>query len=112
MAVDANVVIFERIKDEMKLGKTTGAAMRAGFNRALSAVMDGNITTLIVAVVLFFFGTGTIKGFAITLGIGIIVSLFTAVVLTRMLLSAIFDLNIKNPVLYGLNKKKEVAKNV
>lgn len=112
MAVDANVVIFERIKDEMRLGKTTGAAMRAGFNRALSAVIDGNITTLIVAVVLFFFGTGTIKGFAITLGIGIVVSLFTAVVLTRMLLSAIFDLNIKNPVLYGLNKKKEVAKNV
>jgi len=107
MAVDANVIIFERIKDEMRLGKTTGAAMKSGFNRALSAVLDGNITTIIVAVVLYFFGTGTVKGFAITLGIGIIVSLFTAVVLTRMLLKAIFDLNIKNPALYGLNKKKE-----
>ena len=82
--------------------------MKAGFNRALSAVMDGNITTIIVAVVLYIFGTGTIKGFAITLGIGIIVSLFTAVVLTRMLLKAVFDLNLKNPVLYGLNKKKEI----
>ena len=107
MAVDAIVIIFERIKDEMRLGKTTGAAMKAGFNRALSAVMDGNITTIIVAVVLYFFGTGTIKGFALTLGIGIIVSMFTAVVLTRMLLKAIFDLNVKNPVLYGLNKKRE-----
>lgn len=107
MAVDANVIIFERIKDEMRIGKTTGAAMKAGFNRALSAVMDGNITTIIVAIVLYIFGTGTIKGFAITLGIGIIVSLFTAVVLTRMLLKAVFDLNVKNPVLYGLNKKKE-----
>lgn len=107
MAVDANVIIFERIKDELKLGKTTGAAMKAGFNRAISAVMDGNITTIIVAVVLYFFGTGTIKGFALTLGIGIIVSLFTAVIITRMLLKAVFDLNIKNPALYGLNKKKE-----
>ena len=106
MAVDANVIIFERIKDELRLGKTTGAAMRAGFNRAMSAVLDGNITTIIVAAVLFFFGTGTIKGFAITLGIGIIISMFTAIVITRMLLKAIFDLNLKNPVLYGLSAKK------
>ena len=91
----------------MRLGKTTGAAMKAGFRRALSAVMDGNITTIIVAVVLYLFGTGTIKGFAITLGIGIVISVFTAVVITKMLLKAIFDLNIKNPALYGLNKKKE-----
>lgn len=106
MAVDANVIIFERIKDELKLGKTTGAAMKAGFNRALSAIMDANITTIIVAVVLYIFGTGTIKGFAFTLGIGIVVSLFTAVVITRFLLKAIFDLNVKNPALYGLSKKK------
>lgn len=105
MAVDANVIIFERIKEELTLGKTTGAAMKAGFNRALSAVMDGNITTIIVAVVLYIFGTGTIKGFAFTLGIGIIASLFTAIVITRFLLKAIFDLNLRNPVLYGLSKK-------
>ena len=106
MAVDANVIIFERIKDELKLGKTTGAAMKAGFNRALTAVMDGNITTLIVAVVLYIFGTGTIKGFAFTLGIGIVASLFTDVIITRFLIKAIFDLNVKNPALYGLSQKK------
>ncbi|MBE7029287.1 MAG: protein translocase subunit SecD [Ruminococcaceae bacterium] len=106
MAVDANVIIFERIKDELRIGKTTGAAMRAGFNRALSAVIDANITTIIVAVVLYIFGTGTIKGFALTLGIGILASLFTAIILTRFLLKAIFDLNLKNPALYGLSNKK------
>ena len=114
MAVDANVIIFERIKDELRLGKTTGAAMRAGFNRAVTAVIDANITTAIAAVVLFIFGTGTIKGFALTLGIGIIVSMFTAIVVTRFLLKAVFDLNLKNPVLYGLSakKKKEGEANV
>ena len=114
MAVDANVIIFERIKDELRLGKTTGAAMKAGFNRALTAVIDANITTAIAAVVLFIFGTGTIKGFALTLGIGIIVSMFTAIIVTRFLLKAIFDLNLKNPVLYGLSakKKKEGEANV
>jgi len=107
MAVDANVIIFERIKDELKNGKTTGAAMRAGFNRALTAVIDANITTAIAAVVLFIFGTGTIKGFALTLGIGIVVSMFTAIILTRFLLKAIFDMNLRNPALYGLSKSKK-----
>lgn len=109
MAVDANVIIFERIKEEMKTGKTLGAALKAGFHRALGAILDGQITTAIVAVVLFFFGTGTIRGFAVTLGLGIIVGLFTAIVITKFLLNAIFSMNIKNPVLYGISKKnKEV----
>lgn len=106
MAVDANVIIFERIKEELRTGKTLGAALKAGFNRALAAILDGQITTAIVAVVLFFFGTGTIRGFAITLGLGIIVGLFTAVIITKFLLNAIFAMNIKNPVLYGVNQKK------
>ncbi len=109
MAVDANVIIFERIKEEMKTGKTLGAALKAGFHRALGAILDGQITTAIVAVVLFFFGTGTIRGFAVTLGLGIVVGLFTAIVITKFLLNAIFSMNIKNPVLYGISKKnKEV----
>ena len=106
MAVDANVIIFERVKDELRGGKTLGASLKSGFHRALRAILDGQITTAIVAVVLYFFGTGTIRGFAITLGIGIVVGLFTAIVLTRFLLKAIFDMNIKNTALYGVSKKK------
>lgn len=106
MAVDANVIIFERIKEELKSGKTLGASLKAGFNRALSAILDGQITTAIAAVVLFIFGTGTIKGFAITLGLGIIISLFTAVVITKFLLNAVFDMNVRNLWLYGISKKK------
>ena len=107
MAVDANVIIFERIKDELRLGKTVGAALDAGFHRALVAIIDANVTTAIAAVVLYIFGTGTIKGFAITLGLGIIVSMFTAIVLTKFLLKAFFGLNVKNRWLYGLSKKKD-----
>lgn len=107
MAVDANVIIFERVKDELRLGKTVGAALNAGFHRALVAIIDANVTTAIAAVVLYIFGTGTIKGFAITLGLGIIVSMFTAIVLTKFLLKAFFGLNVKNRWLYGLSKKKD-----
>lgn len=101
MAVDANVIIFERMKEEFKLGKTLRAATDAGFNRALSSIIDSNVTTLIVAVVLYFIGTGPIKGFAITLGIGIIVSMFTAIVITQLLIKALVDMNIRNKSLYG-----------
>ena len=111
MAVDANVIIFERIKEELKSGKTLGASLKAGFNRAISAILDGQITTAIAAVVLFIFGTGTIKGFAITLGLGIIISLFTAVIVTRFLLNAVFSMNVKNLWLYGLSKKKAKEEN-
>ena len=105
MAVDANVIIFERIKEELKLGKTVGASTESGFKRAFTAILDGNITTLIVAVILFVFGTGTIQGFAVTLGLGIIISMLTAVIVTRFLLKALIGLNIRNPKLYGASLK-------
>ncbi len=107
MAVDANVVIFERIKDELRNGKSVGAAVNAGFKRALTAVVDSNITTIIAAVVLYFFGTGTIKSFATTLFIGIVLSMFTAVTLTKFLLKRLVAMGVKNPWLYGLSKRKE-----
>jgi preprotein translocase subunit SecD len=87
MAVDANVLIFERIREEMALGKTPRAAVDAGYERATLTIMDANVTTLIAALVLFQFGTGPVKGFAVTLSLGVVASLFTALVLTR----AIFD---------------------
>jgi preprotein translocase subunit SecD len=103
MAVDANVIIFERIKDELRLGKTLRAAIDSGFRRAFLTIFDSNITTLIAAVVLFYFGTGPIKGFAITLSIGILSSMFTAIVVTRYLLKLLVGSNlIKNLKLFGL----------
>ncbi len=92
MAVDANVLIYERIKEEIKIGKTALAAVNAGFERAAVTIIDSNLTTLIAAVVLYQFGTGPIKGFAVTLTIGLIASLFTALILARVL----FDLALKN----------------
>ncbi|ADL08126.1 protein translocase subunit SecD [Thermosediminibacter oceani] len=86
MAVDANVLIFERFKEELRSGKTLRAAMDSGFYRALTTIIDSNLTTIIAALVLFYFGTGPIKGFAVTLIIGNIASLFTAIVVTRILL--------------------------
>ncbi len=101
MAVDANVIIFERIKEELRAGKTVGASTDSGFKRAFTAILDGNVTTFIVALILFIFGTGTIQGFAVTLGLGIIISMFTAIVVTRFLLKSLIGLNIRNPKLYG-----------
>lgn len=99
-AVDANVIIFERVKEEMSNGKTIRAAVDAGFDRAFTAILDSNVTTVIAAVVLYVFGTGTIKGFAITLFIGTIVSMFTAIFVTRFLLRQLMGFNLKNPKLY------------
>ncbi len=99
-AVDANVIIFERVKEELSNGKTIRAAVDAGFNRAFTAILDSNVTTIIAAVVLYVFGTGTIKGFAITLFIGTVVSMFTAVFVTRFLLRQLMGFNLKNPKLY------------
>lgn len=86
MAVDANIIIFERIKDELRKGRTLSAAVSAGFQRAFKAILDANVTTLIATVVLFYFGVSSIKGFAITLSIGVLASMFTAIVFTRFLL--------------------------
>ena len=92
MAVDANVIIFERIREELRAGRSPKAAVNAGYDRATLTIMDANVTTLIVAMVLFQFGTGTIKGFAITLGLGIVASLFTALILSK----SIYDLILAN----------------
>ncbi len=92
MAVDANVLIFERTKEELRLGKTVGAAIDAGFKKAWLTILDANITTLIAALVLFKFGTGPIKGFAVTLSIGILASMFTAIVFTKL----VFDIILNN----------------
>jgi preprotein translocase subunit SecD len=86
MAIDANIIIFERLKEELAWGKTLGAAMEAAFARAWIAILDGNLTTLIAALILFFFGTGPVKGFAITLSLGILISMFSAVFVTRFIL--------------------------
>lgn len=110
MAVDANVVIFERIKEELRLGKSVMASVKAGFSKAIVAVIDSNITTLIAAIVLLVFGTGTIRGFAITLLIGVIVSMFTAIFVTKYLLNSLIKFNVKNPYLYGLKKKNSEKK--
>jgi preprotein translocase subunit SecD len=88
MAVDANVLIFERIREELKTGKGIRAAIEAGFSRAFLTILDANLTTLIAAVVLFQFGTGPIKGFGVTLNIGLLASMFTAIFVCRV----IFDL--------------------
>jgi len=100
MAVDANVIIFERVKEEIRSGKTTKAAVAAGFKRAFAAIVDSNVTTLIAAVVLYVVGAGLIKGFAITLGLGIVVSMFTAIFVTKFLLKQIVNIFGKNPKLY------------
>lgn len=102
MAVDANVLIFERFKEEYRSGKTLRAAMDAGFNRAFSSIIDSNVNTLLAAVVLFFLGTGPVKGFAITLGLGIILSMFTAITVTRFLLKMLISANlVKSGKIFG-----------
>ncbi len=106
MAVDANVVIYERIKEELNNGKTVRASVDAGFHRALTAIIDANITTMIAAVVLYFFGMGSVKGFAITLGLGIIVSMFTAVVVSRVLLKQLVGIGVSNPRAFGAKVRK------
>lgn len=108
MAVDANVIIFTRIQEELGNGATVKSAIDAGFNKALSSILDSNITTLIAAVVLYIMGIGTIKGFALTLGIGIVLSMFTALVITKSLLKAVYTLGLQNPKLYGKKKEAKV----
>lgn len=97
MAVDANVVIFERIKEEIDLGKSAKAAVKTGFKRAFSAILDSNVTTVIACAVLYFLGSGTIKGFAATLFIGIIISLFTALVITKSLINLTIGMGVTEP---------------
>lgn len=101
MAVDANVIIFERVKEEVVDGKAVKIAIKNGFSKALSAILDGNITTIIACGVLLWLGTGPIKGFAQTLILSIIVSMFTALCVTRVLMYTVVNIGVKNPKLYG-----------
>lgn len=107
MAVDANVIINARIKEELALGKSTATAIRTGYQKALSAILDGNITTLIAAAVLAFKGSGTVKGFAYTLAIGILLSMFTALVVTRYVMYALHAIGFKDVKYYGTAKERK-----
>ncbi len=98
MAVDANIITYERIKDELRLGRTLRSAIDTGYNNAMRTIIDSNVTTLIAGAVLFFYGTGTIRGFAVTLSIGVLMSMFTAVVLSRFLIKSMVNVGwIRNP---------------
>ena len=108
MAVDANVIIFTRIREEISAGSGVRAAVKAGFSKALSAILDGNITTLIATVVLMILGSGSIKGFAVTLMLGIVLSMFTALFVTKMLLNSFLELGVQNPKMYGKAKEPKI----
>ena len=107
MAVDANVIIFARIREEIATGKTVSSSIKIGFQKALSAILDGNITTLIAALVLGAMGTGSVKGFAQTLGLGIVISMFTALVVSRLILNAFYAIGIKDEKFYGKAKERK-----
>lgn len=106
MAVDANVIIFERLKEELRIGRSMRYAIDIAFSKAFSAILDGNVTTLIAAAVLFWLGSGPIKGFALTLGIGIIISMFSALVITKLLLKCLVSMGFVSPKLYGVKEEK------
>lgn len=107
MAVDANVIIFARIREEIAADRNVASAIKSGFHKAMSAIVDGNITTLIAAVVLGVRGSGTVKGFAYTLGIGIVLSMFTALVVTRWIMKCFFAIGLKDKKLYGMQKERK-----
>ena len=106
MAVDANVIIFARVKEELTAGASVHSALKAGFHKAMSAIIDGNVTTLIAAAVLWFRGSGTVRGFAQTLALGIVVSMFTALVITRLIIYSFYAVGIRNEKLYAKKLKK------
>ena len=108
MAVDANVIIYARIREEIAIGKSVRNAIKSGFQKALSAILDGNITTLIAAAVLGLLGSGSVKGFAMTLALGIVLSMFTALVISRLLINAMYTVGLQNPKLYGQQKERRV----
>ena len=108
MAVDANVIIYARIREEIGAGSTVRAAIKAGFSKAFSAIFDGNITTLIAAFVLMWLGTGSVKGFAYTLALGIVVSMFTALVFSRLVINALYAVGVRDEKFYGKTEEKKV----
>lgn len=110
MAVDANVIIFARIREEIAKGKTVKSAIDTGYKKATSAIVDGNVTTLIAAFVLAILGSGTVKGFAYTLALGIVLSMFTAMVVTRLLMKAFYAIGIQNAKWYGTAKERKTVR--
>lgn len=108
MAVDANVIIYARIREEIALGKSVRSSIKIGFQKAMSAIVDGNITTLIAAAVLGAMGTGSVKGFAMTLALGIILSMFTALVISRLIVNALFAVGLRDEKYYGRQKDRKV----
>ena len=109
MAVDANVIVFARIREELATGKTVKSAMQIGYDKALSAIIDGNVTTLIAAAVLWLLGPGTVKGFAQTLALGIVLSMFTALVVTKYIMKAFYAQGLKDPKWYGVGKEHKTV---
>ncbi len=107
MAVDANVIIFARIREELAKGKVVKTAVQDGFGKAFSAILDGNVTTLIAAAVLGIMGSGSIRGFALTLAIGILVSMFTALIITKWILNCCVVLGVENPKVYGIGRERK-----
>lgn len=107
MAVDANVIIFARIREELATGKTVQSSIKIGFSKALSAILDGNITTFIAAIVLYLMGSGTVKGFSVTLMLGIVLSMFTALFVTKFLINVLYALGIQSEKSYGVGREKK-----
>lgn len=107
MAVDANVIIYARIREEIASGSSVRTAIKSGFSKAFSAIIDGNVTTLIAALVLMWMGPGTVKGFAYTLALGIVVSMFTALVVSRLIVNALYAVGIQDEKFYGRAKKRK-----
>ena len=107
MAVDANVIIYARIREEIGAGVSVRSAIKAGFSKAFSAIFDGNITTLIAAFVLMWLGSGTVKGFAYTLALGIVISMFTSLVVSRLIVNALYAVGIHDPKFYGNTKERK-----
>lgn len=108
MAVDANVIIYARIREEIGSGMSVKNAIRSGFSKAFTAIFDGNITTLIAAFVLMWLGSGTVKGFAYTLALGIVISMFTALVVSRLVVNALYAVGVRDPKFYGSTKERKV----
>jgi len=112
MAVDANVIIFERVKEELRFGNAINSSIRLGFSKGFVAIFDSNITTLIITTILFVFGTGSVKGFAVTLTIGTLASMFTAITVTRVFMDVLVNVfNVKNAKLFGLKGEKNANTN-
>jgi preprotein translocase subunit SecF len=109
MAVDANIIIFERVKDEYRLGKSINASIAAGFKRALAAIIDSNVTTIIAAVILIALGTGSVRGFGLTWLIGVLISMFCSLVVTRGLLNTVLKINKTDAKLYNLKREDDVS---